>query len=274
VTLHLSIILFWPLAFSLVGAVLPRRLAPVAALVGALVPLGYAVVLLLDFETGEAGLQYVTNDAWIEDLGIRYILGIDGLNLWLVALTALLFAASALWVVLRPPATRPRLFTFHLGLAETAVLGAFLAQDLILFVLFFDLMLVPFYFLVGQWGGPDRVAATFKLVVYTLVGSLLMLAAAVATGITANGGESFSIAALTGGDIGESAQRWIFVAFALAFLIKMPAFPFHGWMPDGYRTCRCRCSPCSPRCCRRSRPTASCASSCRSSRTPPRTSSS
>ena len=115
--------------------------------------------MLLDFETGRAGLQYVTDDTWIEDLGIRYMLGVDGLNLWLVALTALLFAAAALWVTLRPPESRPRLYTFHLGLAETAVLGAFLAQDLILFVLFFDLMLVPFYFLVGQWGrrpGPRR----------------------------------------------------------------------------------------------------------------------
>ena len=118
------------------------------------------------------------------------------------------------------------------------MLGAFMAQDLILFVLFFDLMLVPFYFLVGQWGGPDRVAATFKLVVYTLVGSLLMLAAAVATGVTAADGGAdvtFSIERLANADLGDSAQRWIFVAFALAFLIKMPAFPFHGWMPDGYR---------------------------------------
>src|SRR5215218_6548132 len=80
------------------------------------------------------------------------------------------------------PVERPRLFTFHLALAETAVLGAFLAQDLALFVLFFDLMLVPFYFLVGQWGsGPDRVAATYKMIIYTLVGSLLMLAGAVPT---------------------------------------------------------------------------------------------
>jgi NADH-quinone oxidoreductase subunit M len=238
VTVHLSILLFWPLAFSLVAAVLPRRLAPVAALIGSLVPLGYAVVLLLDFETGPA-LQYVTNDAWIEDLGIRYMLGVDGLNLWLVALTALLFAVSALWVTLRPPATRPRLFAFHLGLAETAVLGAFLAQDLILFVLFFDLMLVPFYFLVGQWGGPDRVAATFKLVVYTLVGSLLMLAAAVATGVLAASGPdaelSFSFAELAQRQVGEGTQKWLFAAFALAFLIKMPAFPLHGWMPDAYR---------------------------------------
>src|SRR3712207_775114 len=145
----------------------------------------------------------------------------DGLNLWLVALTALLFAISALWVTLRPPASRPRLFTFHLGLAETAVLGAFLAQDLILFVLFFDLMLVPFYFLVGQWGtGPDRVAATFKLVVYTLVGSLLMLAAAVATGVLAGAGPdgttTFSFAALSQSPIGEGTQKWLFAAFALA----------------------------------------------------------
>jgi len=128
-----------------------------------------------------------------------------------------------------------------MALAETAVLGAFLAQDMILFVLFFDLMLVPFYFLVGQWGtGPDRVAATFKLVVYTLVGSLLMLAAAVATGVLAGAGPggavSFSFAALARNPVSEGTQEWLFAAFALAFLIKMPAFPFHGWMPDGYRT--------------------------------------
>jgi NADH-quinone oxidoreductase subunit M len=239
VTIHLSILLFFPLVLATLGALLPRAIAPLALLVGSLVALAYSVLLLLDFQTASDGLQYVTDDAWIDELGVRYMLGVDGLNLWLIALTTLLFAASALWIVLRPPVERPKLFAFHLGLAETAVLGAFMAQDLILFVLFFDLMLVPFYFLVGQWGGPDRVAATFKLVVYTLVGSLLMLAAAVATGVTAATGTdrplTFSIEALAGGQLSESAQRWIFIAFALAFLIKMPAFPFHGWMPDGYR---------------------------------------
>ena len=119
-------------------------------------PLGYAIVLICSTSTpAPRGLQYVTDDAWITALGIRYKLGIDGLNLWLVALTTLLFAAAALWVLLRP-VERPRLFAFHLALAETAVLGAFLAQDLALFVLFFDLMLVPFYFLVGQWGAAPR----------------------------------------------------------------------------------------------------------------------
>jgi NADH-quinone oxidoreductase subunit M len=235
VTIHLSILLFFPIVMAVVGTLLPRGAAPVGLLVGSLVSLTYSVLLLIDFDTGTGGLQYVTDDAWIDELGVRYMLGVDGLNLWLIALTALLFAASALWIALRPP-ERPKLYAFHMGLAETAVLGAFLAQDLLLFVGFFDLMLVPFYFLIGQWGGPDRVAATFKLVVYTLVGSLLMLAAAVATGITAaeRGDVTFSIARLADAQLETGPQRWIFVAFALAFLIKMPAFPFHGWMPDGY----------------------------------------
>ena len=120
------------------------------------------------------------------------------------------------------------------------MLGAFVAQDLALFVLFFDLMLVPFYFLVGQWGtGPRRgVAATYKLIIYTLVGSLLMLAGAVATAVlSADGGPvSFQLSDLVRANLGESTQRWIFTSFALAFLIKMPLFPFHGWMPDAYRT--------------------------------------
>ncbi|MDP9384190.1 MAG: NADH-quinone oxidoreductase subunit M [Actinomycetota bacterium] len=238
-TIHLSILLFWPAAFALLGALAPRRVAPALALIGALVPLGYAIVLLVDFDAGRSEtLQYVTDATWIPELGIRYKLGLDGLNLWLVSLAALLFAMSALWVTLRPM-ERPRLFAFHFGVAETAVLGAFLAQDLALFVLFFDLMLVPFYFLMGQWGGPDRVAATAKMIIYTLVGSLLMLAGAVATAVLADAGPdegiSFVLSDLAGAPLSQTAQRWIFVSFALAFLIKMPAFPFHGWMPDAYR---------------------------------------
>jgi NADH-quinone oxidoreductase subunit M len=179
----------------------------------------------------------VTDDAWIEALGIRYKLGVDGLNLWLIALTAAVAFASAIWLIVRPP-ERAGLFAFHFGLGETAVLGAFVAQDLALFVLFFDLMLVPFYFLVGQWGGENRVPAAMKMVIYTLVGSLLMLAAAVATAVLAAdqaGGElTFVLSDLQANLLPESTQKWIFVAFALAFLIKMPAFPFHGWMPDAY----------------------------------------
>jgi NADH-quinone oxidoreductase subunit M len=236
-TIHLTILLFWPLALSLLGATGPRSWAPGVSIVGTVVPLAYAVMMLFDFEPGR-GLQYVTNDTWIAALGIRYKLGVDGLNLWLIALTTLLFMVAAVWLVFRP-VERPRLFMFHLALAETAVLGAFTAQDLALFVLFFDLMLVPFYFLVGQWGsGPDRVAATYRLIIYTLVGSLLMLAGAVATAVLSNpGGQiSFVLSDLVQNPLPEGTQKWIFVTFALAFLIKMPSFPFHGWMPDAYRT--------------------------------------
>src|SRR4029453_9122440 len=125
-----------------------------------------------------------------------------------------------------------------LGLAETATLGAFCAQDLALFVLFFDLMLIPFYFLIGVWGGPGRVQATTKFVIYTLVGSLLMLAAAVALGVlsTPEGGDiSFKISDLAQRHLSTGSQEWIFLLFAAAFLVKMPAFPLHGWMPDAYR---------------------------------------
>ena len=237
-TIHLTVLLFWPLALALLGATGPRSWAPGAAIVGAVVPFAYAVMMLFDYDSAAGGLQYVTNDEWIMALGIRYYLGVDGLNLWLIALTTLLFLVAAMWMSFRP-VERPRLFTFHLALAETAVLGAFTAQDLALFVLFFDLMLVPFYFLVGQWGsGPDRVAATYKMIIYTLVGSLLMLAGAVATAVlSADGGTiTFTISDLAQAHLGASTQRWIFTAFALAFLIKMPLFPFHGWMPDAYRT--------------------------------------
>jgi NADH-quinone oxidoreductase subunit M len=239
-TIHLTILLFWPLAFGIFSLMAPRGALPMTVFVGVVVPLVYAVLLLFDFKTGRPGLQYVTDDAWIRELGIRYKLGIDGLNLWLVGLTTVLFTAAGLWTLLRPP-VRPKLFAFHLGLAETAVLGAFMAQDLALFVLFFDLMLVPFYFLVGQWGGPNRIAAAVKMVIYTLVGSLLMLAGAVATAVLSasqNGGGhlTFVLSDLQRAGLSDGTQKWIFVTFALAFLIKMPAFPFHGWMPDAYGT--------------------------------------
>jgi NADH-quinone oxidoreductase subunit M len=124
-------------------------------------------------------------------------------------------------------------------LAETAVLGAFMAQDLALFIVFFDLMLVPFYFLIGGWGTGDRVRATTKFVIYTLAGSLLMLAAAVALGVlaTPEGGElSYSLAELQRRSVPEGSQHWIALLFALAFFVKAPLFPLHGWVPETYRS--------------------------------------
>lgn len=236
-TIHLSILVFFPLLAGLLAAFSPGSLAPRILLIGTIIPLVYTIYMITDFDAG-AGLQYVTDDAWISELGIRYKLGVDGLNLWLIALTCVVAFATAIWLNIRPPADRAGLFCFHMAVGQTAVLGAFVAQDLALFVLFFDLMLVPFYFIVGLWGGGDRAAAALKMVIYTLVGSLLMLAAAVATAVLTNPDApiTFVISELQANPLPETTQKWLFVAFALAFLIKMPSFPFQGWMPDAYKS--------------------------------------
>ena len=236
-TIHLSIVLFLPLATGLLGAFLPREQARWAVLAGSIAVLAYVVVLLIDFEPG-GGLQYVTDDKWIPELGIRYQLGIDGLNLFMVALTAIAWAPCTLVAALRQH-ERPRLFFFNLALGETAVLGAFMAQDLALFIVFFDLMLIPFYFMIGGWGTGDRVRATTKFVIYTLAGSLLMLAAAIALGVlsTPEGGQiSFSLADLQQRSVSGGTQDWIVLLFALAFFVKAPLFPLHGWVPETYRS--------------------------------------
>ncbi len=236
-TIHLSFPLFLPLATGLLGAFLPREQARWAVLAGSLAVLAYVVVLLIDFEPG-GGLQYVTDDEWIPELGIRYQLGIDGLNLFMVALTAIAWAPCTLVAALRQP-DRPRLFFFNLALGETAVLGAFMAQDLALFIVFFDLMLIPFYFMIGGWGTGDRVRATTKFVIYTLAGSLLMMAGAIALGVlsTPDGGSiSFSLAVLQHRQVSGGTQDWIVLLFALAFFVKAPLFPLHGWVPETYRS--------------------------------------
>jgi NADH-quinone oxidoreductase subunit M len=261
VSIPLSILVWLPAACGLLGALVAGRGAAgadaagvsagdstrgwtwrapgVVALAGSLGALALAVGYIADYSPAAHGLTHVTDVVWIAELGIHYKLGVSGLNVFLVGLTALLFCAATLAANLREW-ERPKLFYFHFMLAESAVLGAFLAQDLALFVAFFDLMLIPFYFLIGGWGRePGRVSATIKLVIYTLVGSLLMLAAAIATGVLAaqqGGGHiTFVLSSLQALPLGKGSQEWIFLFFAAAFLVKMPAFPLHGWMPDGYR---------------------------------------
>ena len=225
-----------------------ERLGPTApglvALAGSIAAFGLALAYLVDYKSG-GGPQHVTDTMWIRALGIHYKLALTGLNVVLIGMTTLLFAAAVLASNIRAfgPRQRPRMFYFQLLLAESAVLGALTSQDLILFVAFFDLMLIPFYFLIGLWGrdpeGSTRVRATIKLVIYTLVGSLLMLAAAIATGVLAaqaSGGQvDFAYSSLAAAPLSHGSQDWIFLFFAAAFLVKMPAFPLHGWMPDGYR---------------------------------------
>src|SRR3954464_1292608 len=236
----LSILLWAPLAFGLVGLVLPRRLVGWWAALGALLALGLSVALVADFDSGAAGLQHAVDTEWISGLGVSYSLGVDGLNVFLVLLTTVLWTGAIAYSAWREQ-ERPQLFFLMMLLGETATLGAFLAQDLLLFVLFFDLMLVPFYFLFGVWGAdhPDGVRAsraTLKMIIYTLIGSLLMLVAAIATAVlSADGQLTFSLAELQKHILSTDSQYWIFWFFTAAFLVKMPAFLLHGWMPDAYR---------------------------------------
>jgi NADH-quinone oxidoreductase subunit M len=234
-------LLWTPLVFGLIGLVVPRRYTGWWATLGAAVTLGIAIAMLVAFDSSASGLQDTVDVNWIPGLGVDYSLGIDGLNVFLILLTTVLWTAGTAFAAFREQ-DRPHLFFLMMLIGETATLGSFLAQDLLLFVLFFDLMLVPFYFLFGAWGsnregGPTASAATLKMIVYTLIGSLLMLVAAIATAIiAADGGHiTFSIAELGRHPLGEGSQRWIFWFFAAAFLVKMPAFLLHGWMPDAYR---------------------------------------
>jgi len=235
---HLSILVFLPLVAGVVGAFVPERVSRWLVTAATVAVLVIVVAMIADFDKESGGLHYVTDDGWISELGIRYSLGVDGLNLFLLFLTAVAWVFAAVWSSFRET-ERIRLYFFHLALAETAVLGAFTAQDLALFVIFFDLMLVPFYFLIGGWGEEETsVAATTKFVIYTLVGSLLMLAGAVALGaLSAGEGQSisFSLAELQKRSLPEGTQNWIFLLFAAAFLVKAPLFPLHGWVPDTYR---------------------------------------
>jgi NADH-quinone oxidoreductase subunit M len=233
----IQILLWLPVAVGLLCFAVPRRLVPAVAVLGTVGTLGLAIAIVAGFDGAIAGLQHTVDESWIPDLGVRYQLGVDGISVFLVLLTALLWAGATVFSVWRMP-DRRRIYFFMLGLAETAALGAFLAQDLLLFVLFFDLMLVPFWFLIGAFGGEHRIPATTKMIVYTLVGSLLMLVAAIATAVLASGdvGQlSFSLADLRENPLPAGSQYWIFCFFAAAFLIKMPAVLVHGWLPDAYR---------------------------------------
>jgi NADH-quinone oxidoreductase subunit M len=233
----INVLLWVPLAVGLAAFAWPRDAVRWLSLAGTVATLGLAIALVADFQTGVPGLQHIVDESWIPDLGVRYQLGVDGISLFLILLTAIGWTAATAFSAFRP-VDRPRTYFFLLGLAETATLGAFMAQDLLLFVLFFDLMLIPFFFLIGSFGTGDRIAATTKMIVYTLVGSLLMLVGAIATAILASdsiGHLTFSMAELRTHVLSEGSQDWIFFFFAAAFLVKMPAVPIHGWMPDAYR---------------------------------------
>jgi NADH-quinone oxidoreductase subunit M len=217
-----------PLAAALVVWLLPlnRVSAGSLAVLAALAEVGIWIQALVRFDFSRGGLQFSQRWSWFSDLHVSYHVGLYAFSVWLVGLTVVVMAACiayAFWA----GRERPRAYFGLMLLLDAAIVGVFCAQDLLLFYAFFEAMLIPLYVLVGVWGGAGRIGATLKFVLYTMAGSLLMLASVIVYGLQKG---TFDLV-----DIGSSGSTWIFLGFAAAFAIKAPLFPLHGWLPDAYR---------------------------------------
>lgn len=236
----LTLLVLAPLLGAVVVALVPARRSELHLPLGmalSVAPLGVAGAIFLSFEKAESSFQMVQKVVWWEPWGISWHLGIDGISLGLVVLTTVLFPLSL--AASDSIVTRRKAFVVAMLFLEAGLLGTFLALDLVLFFVFFEVILVPMYLIIGIWGGERRVYAAVKFFIYTAVGSALLLAAIIALAVThsvqaPDGGLSFDYLALLNLDISSTAQLWLFGAFALAFAIKVPLFPFHTWLPDAH----------------------------------------
>ncbi len=229
----LSVITFLPLVGAMILLVLPKkgRVPWYWALLVTLVTFIISLPLFFNWQMGEPGYQFMERYPWAPSLGINYILGVDGISLFLVLLTTFLgpIVILASWENIKD---RPVTYLFLMLLLETGMLGVFLALDLVLFYIFWELTLIPMYFIIGIWGGPRRVYAAIKFFIYTMAGSALMLVAILVLRYYSGTFDLTYILAHTRLDY--YVQWWLFLAFALAFAIKVPVFPFHTWLPDAH----------------------------------------
>jgi NADH-quinone oxidoreductase subunit M len=204
----------------------------------ALVTFGLSIVLALAFDNEAAGFQFVQAADWIGFFGIQYKVGVDGISLVLVLLTTLLTMISIV-ASFGPIRTRVREYMISFLVLELGMLGVFLALDLFLFYVFWEVVLVPMYLIIGIWGGANRIYATIKFVIYTLVGSLLMLIAILAVAwtysqATGTWAGAFDYVELVEFGFDPTLQFWAFLGFFLAFAIKVPMWPVHTWLPDAH----------------------------------------
>jgi NADH-quinone oxidoreductase subunit M len=208
-----------------------------AATVLSLIPLAISIYLLIRFNPADPGYQFVERYQWIPQFGISYHLGMDGISLFLVVLTTLLISLSLIYSGGGDIGYRPREFCFFMLVLETGLLGALLAVDLFMFYVFWELMLIPMYFLIGIWGHGRKIYAAFKFILFTMLGSLLMLVAILYLVHLAHlqtGVISFDLPALYAVRLTPSEARWLFAGFAIAFAVKVPMWPIHTWLPDAH----------------------------------------
>jgi NADH-quinone oxidoreductase subunit M len=234
----LTTIVLLPVAGALAVLVLPRRrpeLVLPVAIAASVLTLGGAGWLLWEFQTGEAGFQFVEKVTWYEPWGAGYHVGVDGISLLLVVLTAFLFPIALL--ASTAITDRIRQYAAAMLMLEAGILGVFVSLDLLVFFVFWEAMLVPMYFIIGIWGGSRRVYAAVKFFLYTALGSALMFAGILALAFLASdqlGRPTFDFVELLGIDLTRTAQFWLFAGFGLSFAIKVPLFPFHTWLPDAH----------------------------------------
>ena len=240
----LSTIVFLPLAGALLVLLAggrgdrPERegIVRVLSLVVSLVAFAATLFLWWRFNPADPEFQFVENRTWLPQFGISYRLGVDGISLFLIVLTGFLTPLALLssWQSVHKSV---KLFSFFLLALESAMLGVFVATDLFLFYIFWDAVLIPMYFLIGIWGYERRIYAAVKFILYTMVGSILMLVAIIGLSYvhqSATGTQTFNLLDLYGTTLSWPMEKWFFLAFALAFLIKVPLFPFHTWLPDAH----------------------------------------
>ncbi|HEY7291994.1 MAG TPA: NADH-quinone oxidoreductase subunit M [Vicinamibacterales bacterium] len=213
-----------------------ERLARNIALVVSLLVFAETLLLWSRFSIGTADFQFVEHHAWMPAFGVSYTIGVDGISLFLLVLTAFLTPLALLgsWASIHK---KTATFCVFVLLLEAAMIGVFVSIDLFLFYVFWDAMLVPMYFLIGIWGYDRRIYAAVKFILYTMAGSVLMLLAILGLAYlhsTATGAYSFDLRDLYGLNLTTHVQFWFFLAFALAFAIKVPLFPFHTWLPDAH----------------------------------------
>src|SRR5262245_10688512 len=236
----LTSIILVPAVGALVVALLPKNEVRLVKLVGILFALATAaltIYLLIDFDKSADGFQFVSQHVWIEALGIDWHVGVDGISLFLVVLTGVLFPL-AFWGGAADANHDVKAYTGWMLLLEAGVLGTFLALDLFLFFIFFEIVLVPMYFLIGGWGHGERVYAAVKFFLFTMTGSAFMLVGLLATVFlyrNETGVLTFDVTRIAADQaIAASTTRWLFLAFAVAFAVKVPLFPLHTWLPDAH----------------------------------------
>lgn len=235
---YLEVLVFLPAVTALLMAAIPSSVSRTTirylGLVVAIAELVLAAIMTFAFRPGVVGYQFATSHRWIPSIGVSWSLGVDGISLVLVLLTAILFPIALFGA---NEAREQKSFTAWMLLLESACVGSFLATDLFVFFVLFELTLIPTYFLIANWGLLNRGRAAVKFFVYTFLGSAFLLVGIVAlvyinqshTGVT-----TFSLTALRSTIMSSTTARWLFLAFSAAFIIKAPVFPFHTWSPDAY----------------------------------------